>query len=513
MHPIKLEVRPDAFVLSGKPIPFSEVCCVAPRGSDEVEIFASRGRSYLLALSPAVCSVVLGAGLPPPESPEAVLRAYATSPLSNFEFLIRLNLACGRTFNSLSSYRVFPSFLNRFDDRSTCRDITNTPAQSRPDPDRVGGHLLARCSSLLFSSLLFSSFLWDGLVGLSAVWPEYFFFSEVSRAPYELPKWAPTPFEFVHKHRKLLEQPAISAMVPAWAEGVFGLTERPAKFVRRSAAVADADAVLPLGGRLLRFAAVTKDASPDELSLCLVLGSALQQFHTVAFPLRNELAGEQCLELSPRMRFVAVAGQIAIYNPTNSELTRLDECDIETEEARFEINLIVGVGDKVLAAATPSSLWLDGKVSWHSEARISGVAGSEVFHILVFAVYDGWIRVIALRHWRPVRKVAIDGEVATRIAVTEAFGIIVVLTTQHVWCFTVTGVLVRKADAHNKVGWFEALYPERRTIVCQFPEIVALHYKKSAQCIVAVSREGKLKTCHQSSDINPIAPSKRRVKA
>jgi hypothetical protein len=103
-----------------------------------------------------VRSVILGAGLPPPESPEAVLRAYATSPHSNFEFLIRLNLACGRTFNSLSSYRFFPSFLNRFDDRSTCRDITNTPAQSRPDPDRVGGHLPARCSSLLFSGTALS---------------------------------------------------------------------------------------------------------------------------------------------------------------------------------------------------------------------------------------------------------------------------------------------------------------------------------------------------------------------
>jgi hypothetical protein len=57
------------------------------------------------------------------------------------------------------------------------------------------------------------------------------------------------------------------------------------------------------------------------------------------------------------------------------------------------------------------------------------------------------------------------------------------------------------ADSQGDVGWFEALYPERKTTLFRFPDLAVLHYKRSEQSIVALSTHGRVILYRFSSEI------------
>jgi hypothetical protein len=102
---------------------------------------------------------------------------------------------------------------------------------------------------------------------------------------------------------------------------------------------------------------------------------------------------------------------------------------------------------------------------------------------------------------------------------------IVVFTNRSTWVFSVNGDFVRKTandvaivawttfvsnagfdyivygDPRGDVGWFEALYPERKTSLFRFPDLAVLHYKRSEQSIVALSTQGRVKICRLSREI------------
>jgi hypothetical protein len=227
------------------------------------------------------------------------------------------------------------------------------------------------------------------------------------------------------------------------------------------------------------------------------------------------------------MHFATVGDQLVVYNPINNELMRLSDTKIETQKIILEPGPIVGVGNKLLAMGSPSALWFDGEIVWPSHSRISAIAVSDIFQIVVFAVYDRWIGVVSMPQWRGVRKASLDGEIGTKILITDSMGMILVLTNHHFFLFTVNGVPIRKVvnnvaigiwtkfvsnagfdyvitvDAHNNIVWCEAQHPERRKIIFHFPDLAFLYYKKSIQSIVVLSIHGKVKIHWFSTEIEP----------
>jgi hypothetical protein len=96
-------------------------------------------------------------------------------------------------------------------------------------------------------------------------------------------------------------------------------------------------------------------------------------------------------------------------------------------------------------------------------------------------------------------------------------GFILVLTFDRLFLLNASGALIKTVDLEreifawvecvsldgfdyvafaqrdNQIGFFEAMYPEKRTILFAFNELVSLTHKRSAQCLVAISRTGRVK--------------------
>jgi hypothetical protein len=212
---------------------------------------------------------------------------------------------------------------------------------------------------------------------------------------------------------------------------------------------------------------------------------------------------------------------------------RIEENDLQVETKLYETNLFVPVGQHLLVAASSSSLAFDGHIKYHTDCRISTIAGSTLFRVVVYGAYDGWLTIVSLPRWKVVRKASLDGEIATKLLITESCGLILAFTHDHLFVLNINGLVVRKivnnvdirfwvgfvsnagldyvvyVDEQNDVGWFEAMYPERKTTLFRCSGGVALlHYKKSVQSIVALSRNGMVKAYRFSSEL-PVIVSPR----
>jgi hypothetical protein len=330
-----------------------------------------------------------------------------------------------------------------------------------------------------------------------------------------------------------LERSAISHLLPEWVERAFGVTDHPAKCSAPVEMVPEQNFDLRLTRPDIRFAAVAKEAD-DSLSLCVVLADNLIQFHTLKIPYRREptIVAEHRLALNSQMLFTIVVGRLHVYDPVTLQFFRVHESEIQIETKTIETNLIVTVGQHLLVAASSSSLSFDGRIKYHTNCRMSAIAGSSTFRVIAYAGFDGWVHVLSLPRWKPVNKATLDGAIVSKLLITESNGLILAFTHQHFFVLSINGVVIRKVandaeiccwttfvsnagidyviyvDAQNDVGWFEAMYPERKTTLFRFPDLVLLHYKKSAQIIVAVSKQGAVKFARFSSEI-PVTLSPR----
>jgi hypothetical protein len=161
-------------------------------------------------------------------------QTWVQGKMSNFAYLMWLNMIAGRTFHDLSQYPVLPSVLihfsgAKFDPRSPIffRDLSvSVPHNFNP----------FELSALLFRIDPFAR-LYDGTIEglksipealsvLSVVPPEFYCMPECllseTAGDVELPEWTKAAFDFVYLHRKALENVIISTSLNVWLDNVFG---------------------------------------------------------------------------------------------------------------------------------------------------------------------------------------------------------------------------------------------------------------------------------------------------
>jgi hypothetical protein len=290
---------------------------------------------------------------------------------------------------------------------------------------------------------------------------------------------------------------------------------------------------MPIARVDIQFAVVIRETD-DSITFGIVLSNNWVQFQCVKLSGHREVAllAEQTLPLNPQMVFTAVNGRLVIFDPVSFQMFRIQENDLQIETKLSETNLIAPVGQHLLVAESSSSLGFDGHIKYHTDCRISAIAGSTLFRVIVYAAYDGWVTIVSLPRWKVVRKTSLDGEIATKLLVTESCGLILAFTHDHLFVLNINGLLVRKvpnhvdirlwtgfvsnagldyvlyADGQNDIGWFEAMYPERKATLFRWPDVALIHYKKSVQSIIALSTHGLVKACKFSSEI-PVVISPR----
>ncbi|CAF1844542.1 unnamed protein product [Brassica napus] len=205
--------------------------------------------------------------------------------ISNFEYLMQLNTLAGRSYNDITQYPVFPWILSDY--TSEILDLSNPSSfrdLSKPigalNPERLkkfqeqytnfedtvipkfhyGSHYssagavlnyLARVEPLTTLSIqllggkfdladrMFSDIAatWKGVLqdmeNVKELVPELFYLPEVltnenhtKLGTVNLPPWAKTPVDFVHKQRMALESEHVSAHLHEWIDLIFGYKQR-----------------------------------------------------------------------------------------------------------------------------------------------------------------------------------------------------------------------------------------------------------------------------------------------
>jgi hypothetical protein len=207
--------------------------------------------------------------------------------LSNFDYLMQINILAGRTYNDLSQYPVFPWVIADytspeidFDKVETFRDLSvpigalcdnrlslmiermnsATTADTRclynsfyMSQAVVLGYLIRvepfttlhielQSGRFDLASRLFTSIpkAWESVqkssMDFRELIPEFFYFPDflLNRNDFdlgcigdvELPRWCSSARDFIEKNRQALECPIVTAMLPRWIDLIFGVNSR-----------------------------------------------------------------------------------------------------------------------------------------------------------------------------------------------------------------------------------------------------------------------------------------------
>jgi len=171
------------------------------------------------------------------------------SKLSNFDYIMALNMLSGRSFNSIDHYPIFPWVLSDFTQHQESFDFPSFLRDFRfpmkPSTDtREQLQIYTKCplspnvvieylkniepfsslnseSSTLSIHDLFNKAINDDMP--AELVPEYFMMPEAIEGRIPNVPWASNSFEFVYYHRKILESPTVSQLLHHWIDLVWGV--------------------------------------------------------------------------------------------------------------------------------------------------------------------------------------------------------------------------------------------------------------------------------------------------
>ncbi|EAX94530.1 Beige/BEACH domain containing protein [Trichomonas vaginalis G3] len=145
--------------------------------------------------------------------------------MTNFDYILNLNILAGRSYNDVCQYPIFPWVIKDFDSQSldlnaidTYRDLTQR---------------IQKCDIFISPQFVLRNLDFKNDCDINELWesqkteliPEYFYMSEIL-TNQKLPKWAQNSSDFITKNRMALESPYVTAKLNNWIDTIFGITSR-----------------------------------------------------------------------------------------------------------------------------------------------------------------------------------------------------------------------------------------------------------------------------------------------
>lgn len=490
-------------------ISFDEIHYVFERGSYCIEIFTDLGRSFYLDFSPNLSETVISR-IPMEKltslrnehlTIDSLKSAFLKQKLSNFEFLMKVNILCGRSFNIPSKYPIFPSILSEFDSLSRVRNIASVTAAENPSLD-------------IFEDERSSQTLKNCVCDTSCLAPEFFCVFDLPIPESQLPEWASDVYEFVYQHRKLLEKPSIKHMLPDWIEKVHKVScSKPVDVIETTST---REIAIETEDERVVFADVVKENS-KELLYVMVLSDGHILF--LSLPLASEQNATIVAaykESLPEGTVCRVFGEVLhVYDPIKRVISKFSALKkLQTESLMSETAFWAESGRNLVYCETSTSLRINTDL-YFTSSKIHAFCASFEFRIVVLATIDGVVTVVSMKNHRKVKSVRLDGQRVLEITITPALGFIIALTAESLWVMDVNGTVLRKnprsrgmrmlspfrgsdgidyvafVDGSGNVGAFEAFYPENISCdLCEVVDPVSLRFSRLYQSIVTTTPDG-----------------------
>ena len=493
-----------------------------------IEILTTDGRSILLDFTPLESKDIVQtlAVLPMPNakifqrvsSPEllsnlGLTRQWASGLMTNFEYILKLNIISGRSFSDRSMYPFFPSILSNYHDCNQIRD---------------------------FSMLTFHEPHLDGDISLQSLFeqqflviPEYYYTSCVIKDDAVLPNWACSKYEFVHKLRKLFETNSVSRLIPLWADKLFGVKKLggvhrqlfTAPHPRRRIASCPEIAVQHLGIRNIEIdRCVCLQETKGELKFVFRLKSGT--IMTLNVNVANFMDSTAVVNFKTpsmgRYTLSSFGDIVAIANRDNEALLVISDNKVVSYRYLADTDFVFCGFQCVIFCPDSTSIAIQTfggsgvKVLWRLNSKILAMECNWKFKIFAFAGVDNVARVGSCRTGKEINHYDIGSEVL-KILITPSMGYILLLTLDSVVLLNIDGEFIKRVPFHERlrnwfvfsdsrgvdfvaietenyqIGYFEAFYPESPQFFYETQsELKLIAFDSWSESFVIVRRNGKL---------------------
>jgi hypothetical protein len=480
-------------------VKFSEVEYIFTRIRDNrecaFEFFVKNGNSFLIDFAPRTAKEILvclrssridGARFVQRDSAKQFFKKYGETQkwlewgMTNFEYLLRLNIFASRTFRDPSSYPIFPWILKNFDnfdpaDPTIFRDFASPISCESPLPsdERSVAYWLIRLPPFTYlsseGSSVFTNFAesLEFLQNSGLNWelvPEFFCqpeslgpVGELQISPLVLPYWCQGSMDFVYLHRKLLESDHVSSQLHKWIELVFDLFDgphepRPARPQHRTikqgfSVCLDRPGIVFCSlvwiEEELKYVCILRDGS-----VLLLLVQYHASLRTASI---GQLGNGSIVGFAKFPAGVFVTGQKNYHIRANG----IDDVGKSPEE----IELLAASENQIVFCGRNGGVW-------HANLRDLGcseaiapifyekpvtMAVSCGFDLLVVGTMEGNVLMHSLHSGLFRTRNHLDGEIPVRILITEGWGFVLVDTKKNIYLFNVNGLKIRVVQPQMEV--------------------------------------------------------------
>jgi len=509
-----------------------------------IELFALDGRTYLFDFvdteHPSVIKALFSIKMPSIQILQKMVslevfnslqitQRWCSGLVSNFEYLMKMNIISGRSFNDKQIYPIFPAIIGSFDDISISSDFYSIKSWSPPLLDRLSLPMNMHISPLE-----------QCVMAPKFVAPDFFFFVHLITEDDELPKWSSNKYEFIYQHRKKLESPQVSDNLHTWIDRIFGIFSKktphrrlfihPHPQKQKPAKQNFENRVLPIDmNQRELILAYSLSSEPGLFSFRYLMSDGT--LHSLELNIRGEVKSPYLevfgqVKVSNNVVFCYSDGLLSIcYNESQSiSRIRKDRIFYPTP-FRFCTSIIAMSESYIFFCSTSTTVCclpydhsessIPSKI-FEATSKIVHLSVGSRFKILVITTTDNVIHIFSMRNWRRMHATEIPDAIE-RIIITESFGFIVVETISSIFVVSIDGEIIRKFDINlniirwfqfsnnrsfdyiifqdidNKIGIFEAFYPQRIMKFYQ-TESPAIHmeYDILNESVIIITKDGTI---------------------
>ena len=444
--------------------------------------------------------------------------------LSNFDYLMKLNIFSGRSFNDPNIYPIFPSIIENYE-TGKVKNFSNTKFE-KPSLERINLNKAV------------TKTLEDEVVTNRYIAPEFFFLPAVVADNDRLPEWATNKYEFVYKHRKILESEEVRNYLPAFINNVWGIKmvtkdhnqifNKPHEMFNpnKDTQLQRMNMKLEINATII-CAISLKTKSPYSYDVLLFCNDGC--VYDCAFTVEKEFKIKKCeeclkLDIDESSTFSYSPKGIVCLSTIKRKAVVLSKTKIVAEHTLFAEKSLIAYCDSAFVYCPDScsvaysvdrlSMLMPANLL-HTKCRISHLAANVQFKILCIACEDGTVEVHSLKDGRLVGGVNI-GDQPMHLIITQSLGFVICCSNSTIVVMNIDGDEIKRCklsspiaslftfkddsdfdyvcgeDRNGKFIVFEALYPEKAEKITLMSNIVFSTYSTQRKAFISIDRDANV---------------------